>query len=138
MVERTNGRKTLSMASEHMKSLERQAYNAGYVWGGKGNISAMLRAVAEGKAAIIHEETPDYVTYIISPDDHESLAAMAKAFGFVWGDKGHVPGVLRAIAAGHMCVGMIGTEEQAKKMKEECSEGFIGYEPLDNLQVVPF
>lgn len=138
MTERTHGRVTISMDEEHLKALERIALNAGYTWGEKGNVSAMFRAVAEGNAAIIHEECPEYVTYMVSPSDHKALAAMAKAFGYVWGDKGHVPGVLRAIAAGRMCVGMIGTESEAKRMKEECKEGFIDYDPLDNLQVIPF
>ena len=43
---------TLTLTPEQTASLEAIAYQLNYRWGDKGNVSAMLRAVADGEIGI--------------------------------------------------------------------------------------
>lgn len=71
MAVRKNGRKTLSLSSEHLYALELCALHYGYAWGNRGNVSGMMRAIAEGDLVlgIVRDmgnvqPNPDHAVYV--------------------------------------------------------------------------
>jgi hypothetical protein len=43
---------TFSLTPDQIAALESIAFNLGYRWGDRGNASALMRAIAEGKVAV--------------------------------------------------------------------------------------